>query len=155
MYWLTTRTLPSGSWKYCAYAERRSKTPWFVSWMISRSPSHFTTEPCVSIGVWISQGVRKVISTTASASAKPFATSPRSCFSGSPARFPPSWRAGAPGSSAFSKSTTKGSSSYSTAIAFAAARASWIVSAATAATSSPSCRQCGSKSQLSGPFGVK
>ena len=50
--------------------------------MISRSPSHFTTEPCVSIGVWISQGVRKVISTTASASAKPFATSPRSYLSG-------------------------------------------------------------------------
>ncbi len=48
-----------------------SKTPWFVSHTVRRSPSQLATEPCVSSGVWISQGVLKVLSTTTCASANP------------------------------------------------------------------------------------
>ena len=102
MYLLITRTLVSGIWSDWARPPRMSKTPWFVSQTFSRSPSHFATEPCGSMGVWISQGVRNVLSTTTAASAKPLATSPRSYLSGSPLRLPLSWMAGAPGFSACS-----------------------------------------------------
>ena len=64
------------------------------------------------MGEWISTLVRYVSSTTASASANPFATSPRSYRDGSRTRFgAPSWTAGAPVFSASSISTTNGRTS--------------------------------------------
>ena len=89
----------------------------------ARSPSHWPPSRGSPSGVWISHGVSEGhLDHDRRPRRSPSPRRRARSLSGSPARLPPSWTAGAPASSASSESTTNGSSSYSTAIARAASR---------------------------------